>query len=299
MNSAKIKLKELVGMLIRYTGIASFINQTIKRKVTILLYHDPSVEILDSHLKYLKKYFVFISLDTLVDAIYSKSWDSIPDNALIITIDDGFKDNYKLLKLCDQYGFRPTIFICSHIVNTNKKFWFKQNGIDPHLYFKYENSEMLALLFKKYGYTLDKEYTSRQALNLDEIKKMEPFIDFQSHTKYHPLLTRCIGQESSKEINESKKKLSDMLKKDVKHFCYPVGDYSDETVIQVKEAGYRSARTCDIGWNHSNTDPFLMKSMAIEDDASVNVMITQLYGIAGYLRFAMKGSFNGKAPKII
>jgi len=61
----------------------------------------------------------------------------------------------------------------------------------------------------------------------------------------------------------------------------------------VKAAGYRSARTTDVGWTDRNSDPFRLKITGVSDDASIHMVVAQLSGIATWLHFAAQGSWNG------
>lgn len=290
-------LKKFIGGFIRFTGLYRLINWFIREKVTILLYHNPKLDILEKHLQYLKKHFNFIALDTLIHSIYDKNWSLMPQIPLIITIDDGFKGNFELLHLFKKYGVKPTIYICSHIINTHRKFWFESEVKNPHLYFEYDNTERLTELSEKYGFEPTKEYPTRQALDLSELIKMWPYVDFQSHSKFHPILPKCSDEESFSEIKESKERLTEVLNLKISHFSFPNGDFSGREIRQLKKVGYMSARTCDVGWNHMYTDPFRLKAMGIDDDSSINELISQLYGISGFLRFAKHGSFTGKHPQ--
>ena len=170
---------------------------------------------------------------------------------------------------------------------------------DPEAYFHYAHAERLHDLSKNYGFEPTREYPARQALDLAEIGDMSPYADFQSHTKFHPLLSKCSDEKSYSEIQESKDRLTEMLNKRIHHFSYPVGNYTDREIQYAKKAGYKSARTCDLGWNTMHTDPFRLKAMGIDDNASVNELISQLYGISGFIRFAKQGSFTGKQPQFV
>ena len=64
--------------------------------MVIISYHNPKPKIFKKHIEYLKKNYNFISLDKLVDAIHNKDWSAIPSKSLVITIDDGWKENYLL-----------------------------------------------------------------------------------------------------------------------------------------------------------------------------------------------------------
>ena len=75
---------------------------------------------------------------------------------------------------------RPTIYICSHLVNTYRKFWLEAGVQNPESYFRYGNRERLAGLAEKYGFEPTKEYAARQALDLTEINKMAPYYVLQN-----------------------------------------------------------------------------------------------------------------------
>ena len=92
-------IKEIFGFLFRFSGFSFFIREIICRKrVTIIVYHNPDPEKFEGHLKFLSYRYNFISLGILVNAIKNKDWSDIPPKPLVITIDDGHKNNYKLLK---------------------------------------------------------------------------------------------------------------------------------------------------------------------------------------------------------
>ena len=290
-------IKEFTGAIIRKWGLFHLFNHLLRRKVTILIYHRPNLISFQEHVGFLSKNFNFIELETLITAIEDKDWSKIPQNALIVTIDDGFKENYQLLEFLRQTKLRPTIYLCSHIVNTMRNFWFSYEDVDPRKYFKLDQRKRLSELLTQHGFDAQREYSSRQALSLDEINQMASFVDFQSHSRFHPILPKCSEEELKAEIWESKKKLEEILGWEIFHFSYPNGDFNQIAIDQLKSAGYRSARTCDIGWNDVNSDPYRLKAMGISDDASLNQFVSQLYGIAGFIRFVKSGSISGKHPE--
>lgn len=293
-------LKEMIALFIRILGIEFVIRNTIaKSKTTVLMYHNPPSQIFENHMRYLHRYYTIISLDTLVDSIIKKNWSLIPPKSLVVTIDDGYKENYELLKMIMELNIKPTIYLNSHLVNTNRSFWFK-SGYKDYLKLKHvPHNERLEVLEKSVGFGLTKEYLERQTLNLDQMKEMSKYSNFASHTKFHPILTQLDDKECCAEISDSKETLEKMLEQEIVHFSYPNGDYGARELDLVKEAGYKSARTCDVGWNDINTNPYKLKVMGILDDASINVFAAQVCGVFSYLRYALLGSFNGTKPKNI
>lgn len=296
----KKSIKKIIGFIIRFSGIWFLIREVFFRnKVTIILYHNPNPEIFKSHIDYLSKHYNFISLDRLVNAIYNKDSSDIPPKSLVITIDDGFKENYNLLEIFKTYNFCPTIYLCSHIVGTNRIFWFEAGSCDIQKLKRYDDNKRLEALKNKMGYEPQKEYSSRQALNLEELGKMLPYVDFQSHSKFHPVLTTCEDKECLEEIKESKEALEKLLNKKIEHFAYPNGDYSSRETEFLKRCGYKSARTVDIGFNDMNSDPYKLKAIGIEDDACISILCGQITGLFGYIRYFRHGSFKGMRPPFL
>jgi len=297
MIKLKKHVRKAVAFLFRASGIGILIRQFICRnKVTILVYHNPEPVVFESHIRYLSKHCHFLPLKILIEAIRERDWSSIPPKSVVIVFDDGLKGNRRLLKAFERYRLNPTIYICSHIVNTNRKYWFNSGFKNHHSLKKHDNSYRLDRLKEMVDYEPEKEYDERQALSLEEIREMERLVDFQSHSKFHPILTNCSDEECREEIEGSKSYLEEMLDKPIEHFCYPNGDYSDREVEFVKKAGYKSSRSIDIGWNDMNSDPFRLKAMYVDDDASIDVLNAQIAGFFGYLRYMRMGSFNGKHP---
>ena len=293
-------IKEIIGLTVRFSGISFLIREVVFRhKVTVILYHNPTPEIFKKHIDYLSKHYNLISLDKLVSAIYNKNWSNIPPKSLVITIDDGFKDNYNLLEISKTYNAYPTIYLCSHIVNTSRSFWFETGSYDAQKLKRYDNNKRLKVLKDKMGYEPQKEYSSRQALNLEELWEMLPYVDFQSHSKLHPVLTTCEDKECLEEIKESKEALEKLLNKQIEHFAYPNGDYSYREIEFLKKCGYTSARTLDIGFNDINADPYKLKAIGIEDDACINILCGQIIGLFGYIRYFRHGSFKGMHPPFL
>ena len=259
-----------------------------KSKVTIAVYHDPKPKVFRKHIECLSKYYHFISLSQLVNAIQSIDWSSIPPKSLIITFDDGHKGNYKLLDIFKEYHLIPTIFLCSHIINTNRYFWWKTGYPETEKLKKLPNALMLTILRESVNYEPEKEYEDRQALNISELLKMKPYVDFGSHTKFHPILTNCTKDECMEEIMISKIFLEKLLGKIIEHFNFPNGNYSSREIRFVKQCEYKSARTLDCGFNGINSDPYRLKVTEIQDDANINIFFAQISGFFPYMRSLRK-----------
>ena len=273
-------LKNIVATLICLSGIHILIREFLCRnRVAILMYHDAKPTIFAKHIAYLSRHYTIISLDTLVSAIYQKDFSRVPSKSVVITIDDGHAGNIELLPLFKRYRIRPTLFVCTQIINTHRHFWFKIDGqskTEKEKLKRLPNVERLAHLKHTADFEPEKTYPDRQALNIKEMKEMLTDVDFQPHTQFHPILPHCTETECRQEILESKTDLERLLEIECSHFSYPNGDYTDREIEIVKTAGFRSARTTVIGWNTLKTAPYQLKTVPIADDAGFALFRAQL-----------------------
>ncbi len=300
MGDLRNHLRETAAVIIRYSGVPFLMREILFRnKCTVIIYHDPEPENFRRHISYLSKKYNFISMNQLIEAVRSQNWKGIPPKSLVVTFDDGHKGNYKLLEIIKSYGLHPTIYLCSHIVGSRRKFWWMTGLRDFRKYKKYENKTRLRKLKDRIDYEPGKDYPERQSLNLQEIREMSPYVDFQSHSKFHSILPRCEDIDCRDEIEDSKRHLEQLLNSKVSHFCYPNGDYSEREIKFLKEAGYISGRTLDIGWNGIKSNPYKLKAMDIEDSASLHILCSQITGLFGYLKFLRFGRFDGVHPSYI
>ena len=300
MKRIRTLIREVIGLVSRISGIAWIIRSMFCRnKATILVYHKPSVETFKAHMEYLSKRYRFISMGTLLRAIENGKSSDIPSKAVIVNLDDGHKSNYELLPIIKELNIRPVVHLCSDIVGTNRHFWWSDmpNSIARNIK-KLPIEHALEKLRRETGYETTREYEKRQALCESEILEMEPHVDFGSHSQFHTVLTQCGDGECMDEIRNSKRTLDAHLSKPVVHFAYPNGDYGEREIEYLRACGYKSARTLDVGWNGVDADPYKLKAIGIEDDASINVLCGQLTGLFAYFKYLCHGSFRGMRPPL-
>lgn len=294
----QIRYKAMINTIysiISLLGISKLFHFFTRNKVTIISYHNPNVEILEQHLKYLSKKYHFISMDYLVDALYKKDFLSMPKNAMVITFDDGHKKNSDSFYVFEKYNLKPTIYCCSNIVGTKHVYWWNSlnNKTDSLLYKKMSNKDRLKTLKDENNYSTDYESTSVQSLSLEDLKYFKNIGVIGSHTRNHPILTQCTKEELLDEIQGSKNELEQKINTNISHFAYPNGDYNEEIVDIVKNAGYLSARTTDAGWTSLKSNPYKLKVIGISDDADIMKLKFQLTGIPLWIQYLKKGSLNG------
>ncbi len=222
-----------------------------KEQVIVLLYHrvanvQESWELqavppdeFEKQLVYLKKYYHVISLKTFVDAL-KNGFDRLPvkhgRRFVVITFDDGFKDNYtNAFPLLKKYQVPATFYVSTGFI---------------------ENLQMQSDAYPNMG---------RHAfMNWSEINEMaeSSLVEIGAHTVSHPRLTDVSIEEAIEQIRISKNVLEEKIGKSVRTFAYPFGmttDFSDKIISIVKQIGFESAPTAVHGFNDTSTDPFEIK----------------------------------------
>ena len=291
-------LKDVFARVLNGIGFGALSRALLWRdRTAILLYHDPDPATMDRHLAFLKRRCRIISLEEFFAA--RESGGSNAGRSAVITIDDGHAGNVKLAEIFRKHGVKPTIFLCSQIVGTERIYWWqhpeaRRRGAE-HLK-TLANAERLAVLAEG-GFLQDAPAPDRHALNHDELRALGAVASLQSHSRFHPILTKCDDAECTNEIEGSRREIESLSGAQCRDFAYPNGDYGMREIAALKAAGYRSARTCDIGWNDARTDLFRLRSLPIADDASDVWFALQLSGFVTYLRYLMGGSVTGRSPQ--
>jgi peptidoglycan/xylan/chitin deacetylase (PgdA/CDA1 family) len=171
-------------------------------------------------------YFLSEIIDYLED-------NKIPNNALIISFDDGAEDFYsQAYSILKKYNLKSSINLMTGVGGKN-----------------YLNKE--------------------QILELDK----DGLVEFQSHTVYHAYLTRSESEEKIKEITKSRDDINKLLGKPAVVLAYPFGLYDDDVIDIAKEAGYKMGHTIKSGILHDLNNLFEMKRNIITENTNIKKII--------------------------
>lgn len=282
-------MKKLLFDVLRYTRVPELLRETIqKNRTSILMFHDPETETFRQTAEYLNKYYNVIPLSRYIKFLDGK--DSLPPKSIIITLDDGHKNNYRLLPIINKYKVPVTIFLCSGIMDTNRHFWWKRkmNGHTVQEIKELSETDRRSL-FRSYGFDYLADYgnENRHALNLSEITEMlkTGYVEFQSHTVYHVLLDKCDDRMSFDEIKNSKTDIEIKLNIPVNAIAYPNGNFSEREIQYVKHSGYKCALTTIPGYNSRSSNVFKLLRFGVRDNAGLNEIIVRSSGMWGYMKF--------------
>lgn len=267
-----------------------------RKKATFILYHDPDPSSFQKHLTYLTSRYTVISLERYLQ-YRQTGMGSLPPYPLVITFDDGHRRNFDLLELIQHFEVDVTFYVCSAIVCTRRKYWFKLSGIDSGKLKKMNHETRMQTLvnLRGFGLTDEMDDLDSDALCTEEFNKMNTFVNFQSHTRFHPILTTCTEEVVLEELRDSRIELEQLTGKLVTHFAYPNGDYSPREIRILRMSGYQSARTTDVGWNDDKSDPFRLKITGVTDNAPLWMLKAELSGVPGYLYNLYKSGLSWKS----
>jgi len=138
MSELKKQGKDFLKSFLISSGayhVGRFIN---RNKAIILMYHNFCKSVdekhanvcipigdFEQHIKYLKRFYNIISLPDLVEAMRQKK--PFPPNAVAITFDDGYKNNYSLAyPIIKKYNISVTIFLVSGYIGSGDYLWVNQ-----------------------------------------------------------------------------------------------------------------------------------------------------------------------------
>jgi len=138
-----------------------------------------------------------------------KDGKPIPKNLVVITIDDGYKDNLQAISTLKELDYPAMIFVSADRIS--QEGYLSQEDIESFL----KNTR----------------------------------VRIGSHTLSHAYLPDVSELRLKKEIFKSKDILEERFFQDINTIAYPVGGFNEEVLNKVKEAGYLCACTTNRGFS--------------------------------------------------
>lgn len=301
------RLKKIIGICIYYSGLFYLLNLIEKltqiSSLIILNYHrvinlsnefnlDKGVisatpKNFEKQIKYVSKKYNVISFDMLIDYIQNKT--KLPKNPLIITFDDGYKDNYtNAYPILKKYNVLATFFLTIDFIEKKRLPWWdklvyiinktkisKLNLSNIGVYDlsskekKLESTIKINKKIKNNG--LDKEKILKKIsdilkvklnknlskdlfLSWEDVKEMSKNdMSFGAHTLTHCSLAQVSLEKAKKEVTQSKLKIEKELNKKIEIFSYPYGEqthFNDKIKKMLKNSKYSCAVSTEFGFNY-------------------------------------------------
>jgi peptidoglycan/xylan/chitin deacetylase (PgdA/CDA1 family) len=254
------------------------------------------VEQFEQQIRYVSRYHTVVGLRDLL----ARLGDGCTEPMIALTFDDGYRDNYEnALPILERYGMPATIFLTTGVVDSGEALWFEElagrlkktsrefldleSGIPRRFWLRTEAERLNA--YTRIVRMLRMLSDPERRFWLDEISQQlgggkagEPRgkmldwgqvrdmtqrgIDFGGHTVTHPFLSKTTGEQLVWEVSECKRRIEEMLQREVEHFAYPNGreeDFAEENKQLLRKIGYRAAVTTIWGHNDESTDPMELR----------------------------------------
>ncbi len=299
LQSRVLKAAALVG-----SGLATFTRTRRAKEATILTFHglcedagDPGILDWSLHLpvEVFRRICSLLAADyrvvSMADLIAARTKGiRLPENAVVITFDDGYASNYELAwPILKQYDLHAAVFVTTGFLDGDDMLWFQRvdlalgrtrkelldwkiNGKKLRLYLgtRELRQQSLVRLMPELKELLDTDLLGEvdrleQALAVDtpELRDlpqpMRPMdwemacdmslsghVDIGGHSHTHPILSRCDSLAARAEISTCRDRIRAEIGDLPAAFAYPNGgadDYTRETLLLVREAGFKAACT--------------------------------------------------------
>ncbi len=245
-----------------------------RREIPILCYHrlveseaecgkfatHIRVDLFEKHLRYLRDhgYRTLHFADLNSARVFEKS-----QRTVILTFDDGYEDNYRLLlPLLKTYDAKAVVYLVSGR-QTNE--WDVAKGEQSlRLMNQSQRREMLA----------------------------SGLVEFGAHTRTHPDLTTTSPEQAGEEIHLSKIELEADLGVVVHTFAYPYGHLNHHVKESVRQAGFRYGVATHSGPLAVHEDPLHVRRIVVFPNTTLRRFSRKVSG--GYTRNSSSRS-SGKS----
>jgi peptidoglycan/xylan/chitin deacetylase (PgdA/CDA1 family) len=202
-----------------------------QKKIFCINFHNPSIIYFERHIEFFSKNgFKFISLDVLKAYLIDNI--KIPQASVMITFDDGWQDNMRLLPIVEKYNIPVCFFL-----NTNETENRKCHG------------------------KICKVITRPDLIEL--VKKS--YISIGSHTHSHLVATEVPPGLLENEISVNISLLKQWSGKKIFAFAYPEGKYNQEVIKVLQKLGLEMAFTINSGYLNSKQNLYLLPRFGVTE----------------------------------
>lgn len=194
-----------------------------------------SPEKFKAQLKYLKDNgYTPLTMDELYGFLKEKK--SIPEKSVVITFDDGYRDNYtNAFPILKEFDFKATIYVIADCIE------------DGMYMTKAQIKEM-----SDWG------------------------IDIESHTAKHEDLSKLKFDAQYQTMKSSKETLEKIIGKNVDYIAYPFGKHNNDTRKAAEKAGYKLGFNLAGGLTDKSDNPYNLDRIYISNKHTMDQFVQKL-----------------------
>jgi peptidoglycan/xylan/chitin deacetylase (PgdA/CDA1 family) len=264
-------MKRFFFALLYWTGLTRLFAWRTRRQVKILCYHSVTKiqegraepfklhlpeALFRVHLTHLRRGFNVISLSEYVAA--RKAGQPLPDNAVIITFDDGFRNFYTVAApALARFGFPSTVFVITGKTDATAPDGNHWHADDDVKHLSWPETRALLSAYQ---------------------------VEIGSHTHTHPRLPLLTPAEARQEMSVSLAALRENLGAISPPLAYPHGQTSPQLKSLAAELGHSCALTSELGGNSGHTDLFALRRIVIASDDDLPTFAARVAGVTWRLR---------------
>ncbi len=221
-------------------------------------------EVFNDFLEFVKRYYTPVSVEEIDESF--KKLEPLPDNAILITFDDGWLDNHQYaFKYLQNHQVPSLFFIVTNTIDQQLPFWqelvysccSKSNTNFSHCakLANIENCDSILTLISELSNNANQiqfrdkvvNYCSdvlrnmpRQLMNEQEILELYSQQGFTigSHGASHEPLGDMGHEDQRHEINASRDALERFIPSNIQYLSFPHGSNNSETLSLCQQAGY-------------------------------------------------------------
>jgi len=177
-------------------------------------------------------------------------YSELPEKPVLLTFDDGYLDNYtNAFPLLQEYGFKGTFFVITEFIDSGREGYMTWPMIEE---------------MARAGHRIE------------------------SHSRTHPDLTEKDRDGLIWELLGSQQTIAAHIGYTPRYFCYPGGDYNEQTIALLRELDFWGAVTTANDTWHGFNERFEWGRLRIRNDTT----LAELAQITD-----LQGTTHGKRPE--
>ncbi len=253
---------------------------------------------------------------TLSEAARRLSEHSLPRRSVVVTFDDGYRDNCTVaLPILVKYGVPATFFVASGFLGSGSM-WndtvieslrradpgvldLTGAGLGRHRIaddpdriavineliktLKYHSMETRQSLVDELSGVVGKPLPDDLMMSPEQVRKLfDSGMEIGGHTRRHPILAKVDADNAEEEIVAGRETLEDIIGARISAFAYPNGrpgrDYRREHVEMLRRNGFETAVSTAWGCAVQNSDRLQLPRIAPWDRTALKFNLRLLQG---------------------